>query len=125
MLQEVADLLAPLAAERQVTMSIDLGDEPEAYVRADLQRLKQILLNLLSNAIKYNRVGGYVVMRVRRRADRIRIAVSRHGRGPAARGGRQALQPLRAPRRVLDLDGGHRPRARALARPRRVRWAAS
>ena len=32
----------------------------ESYVRADRQRLHEVLLNLISNAIKYNRRGGHV-----------------------------------------------------------------
>ena len=81
-LREVADLVSPLAADREITMSIDPGPEPEVHVRADLQRFKQILLNLLSNAIKYNRHGGMVTVRVRPHADgRTRIAVSDTGQG--------------------------------------------
>jgi signal transduction histidine kinase len=37
----------------------------DVYVRADQQRLMQVLLNLLSNAIKYNRAGGTVELLAR------------------------------------------------------------
>ena len=33
------------------------------FVRADMTRLKQIVINLLSNAIKYNKADGSVVSR--------------------------------------------------------------
>ncbi len=36
------------------------------HVRADMQRLRQVLLNLLSNAVKYNRPGGWVQVRSQR-----------------------------------------------------------
>ena len=52
-------LIAPLAAERSLTVTIDEID-PELYVAADIQRLKQVLLNLLSNAVKYSQEGGSV-----------------------------------------------------------------
>jgi signal transduction histidine kinase/ActR/RegA family two-component response regulator/HPt (histidine-containing phosphotransfer) domain-containing protein len=42
---------------RQGSVNVDL------YVRADRQRLLQVLLNLVSNAVKYNRRGGNVVIR--------------------------------------------------------------
>src|SRR5690606_25657632 len=39
---------------------LEPADVPAAHVRADRQRLTQVLLNLLSNAVKYNRPGGEV-----------------------------------------------------------------
>jgi PAS domain S-box-containing protein len=60
---DIAHLLEPLAAERQV--SIVSRTSPEAPLAlADGQRLKQVLLNLVSNAIKYNRHGGGVDLHV-------------------------------------------------------------
>jgi PAS domain S-box-containing protein len=58
---ETADLVTPGAIERDVAVVVDPGDE-DLWVRADLQRLKQVLLNLLSNAVKYNRPGGYIAV---------------------------------------------------------------
>jgi PAS domain S-box-containing protein len=57
---EALDLVRPLAAASGI--SLDEGDIRTCthYVRADRQRLKQILLNLLANAVKYNRQGGSV-----------------------------------------------------------------
>jgi signal transduction histidine kinase/CheY-like chemotaxis protein/CHASE1-domain containing sensor protein len=57
-LSEVLDLVAPLAAERNVTLEGPSKAAADKYVLADNQRLRQVLLNLLSNAIKYNREGG-------------------------------------------------------------------
>jgi len=60
--QEAIDLVRPLAAER--TIEINVGDTiPQgAWVRADRQRLRQVLLNILSNAVKYNREGGRIAI---------------------------------------------------------------
>jgi CheY-like chemotaxis protein/anti-sigma regulatory factor (Ser/Thr protein kinase) len=52
-----------------------------AWVAADLQKLRQVLLNLVSNAIKYNVAGGEVSTMARRVEDRIRIEVKDTGRG--------------------------------------------
>ncbi|HZC70033.1 MAG TPA: ATP-binding protein [Jatrophihabitans sp.] len=57
---EAVDLVRPLAAERGIHLLGNDTDSCDAYVFADRQRLKQILLNLLGNAIKYNREGGTV-----------------------------------------------------------------
>ncbi|MBX6365189.1 MAG: PAS domain S-box protein [Gemmatimonadetes bacterium] len=58
--EEAIGLVRPLAA--QLHVQLEAGPEPagDVYVRADRQRLAQVLLNLLSNAIKYNRPGGRV-----------------------------------------------------------------
>ncbi len=50
-----------LAEERGVTLSLSVPADLPA-LRADTQRLHQVLLNLLSNAIKYNRAQGSVVV---------------------------------------------------------------
>ena len=51
--------MAPLAAERSITISPDCTD-PAVAVYADRRRLSQVLVNLFSNAIKYNHPGGAV-----------------------------------------------------------------
>ncbi len=52
------ELLSPLAQGRQVRFDNQLG--PGLWVRADAQRLRQVVLNIVSNAIKYNHIGGAV-----------------------------------------------------------------
>jgi PAS domain S-box-containing protein len=63
--QEVLDLTAPLAAEHGILIRTSWPAKANPYVRADRQRLKQILLNLLANAVKFNREGGSVVVTCR------------------------------------------------------------
>ena len=54
-------LIRPLAAQRGITLNDGVTAACDArHVRADRQRLNQILMNLLSNAVKYNRAGGHV-----------------------------------------------------------------
>ena len=62
------DALAPMAAERDVAIQIDVAGADTAAVRADSNALEQVLVNLLSNAIKYNRHGGRVTLRYRAEA---------------------------------------------------------
>jgi PAS domain S-box-containing protein len=74
-------LVAPLAAQRQIEVSV--ADSPllRSFVLADRQRLSQILLNLLSNAVKYNRHGGRVTLSAEAAGDRLRINVTDTGAG--------------------------------------------
>jgi PAS domain S-box-containing protein len=59
-LQEALALARPLAAQAEVALNGTPAPEDALFVRADRQRLVQVLLNLLSNAIKYNHPGGEV-----------------------------------------------------------------
>jgi CheY-like chemotaxis protein/two-component sensor histidine kinase len=58
-LQEARSLIMPLAVQRKLTIE-ECAVGPDVYIRADRQRLVQVLLNLLSNAVKYNRPEGTV-----------------------------------------------------------------
>jgi PAS domain S-box-containing protein len=84
-LHEAASLIRPLAAERGCTLE-EVPACPR-YVRADRQRLTQVLLNLLSNAVKYNRPGGSVRLACRVvegvDGERLRIEVQDTGPGIA------------------------------------------
>jgi len=80
-LQEVLDLIAPLAAQRGIRLSGDAMDG-DVFVLADLQRLEQVLLNLLSNAVKYNVPGGSVTVSCEpSRRGWLRFSVRDTGRG--------------------------------------------
>jgi signal transduction histidine kinase/ActR/RegA family two-component response regulator len=79
--RESCQLMAPLAADRSITISPTLP-WPALAVRADRQRLRQILVNLLSNAIKYNRAGGTVTITCQPAGpDRIDLTVADTGPG--------------------------------------------
>ncbi len=78
---ETTQMLASLAAQQGVRVSIDPAPSP--WARADRKRLKQVLNNLLSNAIKYNRRGGRVMVAVSSSNDagEVRVTVTDTGRG--------------------------------------------
>ncbi len=59
---EILDIVRPQANERKIKFELPGTGENSLYVKADKQRLKQILLNLISNAIKYNKKEGLVVL---------------------------------------------------------------
>jgi PAS domain S-box-containing protein len=80
-IREALDLMRPLAAERSILLEANCPAETAAYVLADRQRLKQVLLNLLSNAVKYTGMEGSVTVSVDAGGDATRISVRDTGAG--------------------------------------------
>jgi signal transduction histidine kinase len=84
---EVAGLMEPQLSARSLTLDVDLARQPGGeplLVRADRDKLAQVLLNLLSNAVKFTGAGG-----------RVRIELGAHARDGA-----------RAELRVIDTGIG-------------------
>ena len=84
-LREAINLVRPLAQENRCVIAddpaVDAAIDDSVWVRADRQRLAQVLLNLLSNALKYNRAGGRVWITCDAPVpERVRIGV--HDTGP-------------------------------------------
>ncbi len=98
-LADVLELIRPLSMSCGVTLAPAPALDGTAIVRADEQRLRQVLLNLLDNAVKYNHPAGAVAVTVARQpGDRFRICVTDTGRGVAA----QDLDPMFRPFERLD-----------------------
>jgi PAS domain S-box-containing protein len=80
--QQSAELVRPLASVRGIAVGTELDELTGCHVRADRQRVKQILLNLLGNAVKYNREGGTVTIACARAGEgRVRMSVTDTGAG--------------------------------------------
>lgn len=62
-------------------VNVVLGQEDQALVMGDADRLKQLLLNLVDNAIKYTPAGGTVTLSLVRDAESVRIAIQDTGVG--------------------------------------------
>lgn len=83
-IREALDLVRIMAQDRNVTFKLDATADCERYIRADQQRLKQVLVNLLSNAVKYNVPNGEVVVGCQEReGGLLRITVTDTGVGIA------------------------------------------
>ena len=84
-LAEALSLIRPLADAADVRLIADPSECADLHVRADQQRLKQVLINLLSNAVKYNRPGGSVSVQCTQVAERrVEVAVTDTGHGMSA-----------------------------------------
>ena len=82
LLADAMEMIQPMAEGRRVTIHQPDIEDGCHYVRADTQRLKQVLINLHSNAVKYNREGGEVEVSAERAgSDWVRIHVTDTGPG--------------------------------------------
>jgi two-component system, OmpR family, phosphate regulon sensor histidine kinase PhoR len=78
--QSVLEELTRQAQERAITISLKIPEQlPD--VRADAQRLHQVLFNLLDNAIKYTQAGGRVTILAAEKDGAIETAVADDGVG--------------------------------------------
>ena len=109
--------MAPLAAERSISI-IQNCAHPALAVRADRQRLSQVLVNLLSNAIKYNHRGGTVTFSCRAEGTgQASIMVSDTGPGLSPENIERVFIPferLGAEQTAIEGTGIGLPLARAL-----------
>jgi signal transduction histidine kinase/CheY-like chemotaxis protein len=116
--EETCQLMAALAAERSITISL-CSPEPGLAVLADQQRLRQILVNLVSNAIKYNRRGGTVSITCQAEGDhQVSLVVTDTGPGIRAADLERIFAPferLGVEQTGIEGTGIGLPLARALA----------
>jgi signal transduction histidine kinase/CheY-like chemotaxis protein len=61
--QEVITDLEPLAEQNNIKCEV-VGSDSETTIYTDGDKYQRILTNLISNAIKYNRVGGFVSVKI-------------------------------------------------------------
>ena len=80
-LDDVLDLVSPLAAERGIRLERIPGKRLERAALADPMRLKQVLLNLVTNAIKFTPSGGHVDIGVYREGRNAVLQIEDTGPG--------------------------------------------
>ncbi|MBA3542594.1 MAG: CHASE3 domain-containing protein [Deltaproteobacteria bacterium] len=81
LLHETTEVFAELAVREQVRL--ETVAPPNAIVRADRERVLQVLANLVGNAIKFTPKGGVVTLSAERGATSVRFAISDTGPGIA------------------------------------------
>lgn len=89
-----AQAAVPLAQQRGLELIMHMPLEP-LPVRADLQRLGQVLDNLLSNALKFTQAPGKITVRVEQTGGLARVQVTDTGIGLSAADRDGLFQPFR------------------------------
>jgi len=77
--RDATELFEFVAQEKSITVLTALS--PDLIVRADRNRLRQVMVNLLDNAIKYSAPGDRVEISAAPRADEVVITVTDTGAG--------------------------------------------
>jgi signal transduction histidine kinase/DNA-binding response OmpR family regulator len=117
LVEEAAQLMSPLAAERAIQISSGCT-HPGLAARADRQRLSQVLVNLISNAVKYNRRGGAITITCHDREEgQVTVSVADTGAGLTAADLERIFQPferLGAAQTSIEGTGIGLPLARSL-----------
>ena len=80
LLENIVSELLPVATEKRQSLTLDIPPSVP-MVKADGQRLEQILLNLLTNAIKFTGEGGKIQLRLRRKGAEMVVEVKDNGPG--------------------------------------------
>jgi signal transduction histidine kinase len=84
LLREAVEIFRPLATAKSLTLALAVPGVP-LRVRADQDRMFQVLSNLLSNAIKFSSVKGSITVQATRVGHDLEIAVRDDGPGIAER----------------------------------------
>ena len=103
LLEECADVVAPLAADRGLQFRRTLG--PGLGIVAGPHQVRGVVTNLLSNAIEYNKAGGTVELAARREGEWLVVIVRDTGRGIPAEHLPHLFEPF------YRVDGVRRPEA--------------
>lgn len=90
------------AQEEAHQVTLDLPDHWLA-VRADPERIHQILANLLTNAISYSPDGGEVRVSARQAGERVRVEIADHGIGMDAEDQRRVFDRFYRARRGREI----------------------
>ncbi|MDR9467228.1 sensor histidine kinase [Marinospirillum sp.] len=80
LIDQVVAEFSPFARERRIEIQIEALDEP-LNIKADPDRLQQVLYNLLSNAVKFSEAGSLVEVKVKQRGQKVRVAIKDQGEG--------------------------------------------
>jgi signal transduction histidine kinase len=103
MLNQCAELAGSLAAERSINLVRRVkGKIP---VRAELGRLRSVVLNLVSNAIEYNAPGGTVELSAQTDGDDTEIIVKDNGPGISPEHLPHLFQPFYRATKAREADG--------------------
>jgi len=86
-------LVAPQVSAKRLALAF-AGCDPALKVRADAEKLQQVVLNLLTNAVKFTEPGGHITLGCTPRIDAVAITVTDTGHGIPAEQLERIFEPF-------------------------------
>jgi len=83
LVEEIFEQVEAKARKRGITLKLDAPEGP-VYVKADMQRISQVIMNLVVNAIKYGNENGKVIVELVEKKKVVQISVIDNGPGIAS-----------------------------------------
>lgn len=105
LIEEIADLYAPVVEEAGMRFSVEMLPGPVAPVPMHRELLSQALANLIDNALRHGTAGGAVALSLAAAAGELRLTVADRGPGIAAADRVQALSRFGRLDRARSLPG--------------------
>lgn len=85
LVKNVFEMLEMKAAKKKITLTFDMDYEQPVYVRADRERIQQVLVNLVVNSLKYGRVKGTTEVSIENLIkNKVIVRVTDNGEGISA-----------------------------------------
>lgn len=81
MVTNIFGRLENITQDKNITLKVKPDDLTEVWVKADPDRMEQVMLNLIENAVKYGNEGGKVIVHFNEGKKYIEIAVRDNGPG--------------------------------------------
>jgi signal transduction histidine kinase len=105
LVEEIADLYAPMVEEAGLRFTVALPPAPVAPVGLHRELLSQALANLIDNALRHAGEGGAIALSLEAGQDEVRFSVADRGPGIAAADRAQALSRFGRLDRARSLPG--------------------
>ncbi len=77
---EIRNQMNPRAQRHSIDLKLELEDDL-AFIKADRNRLKQVMINILDNSLKYTQEGGFIKISSQSQRDEILISIEDSGIG--------------------------------------------
>lgn len=93
LIQDVMTEMSFFASKKSISLQMEL-DQQVGSIRADRNKLQQILINLVSNAIKFGKEKGFVTIRATQMHDALHIEVIDNGIGISTEDQQKLFKPF-------------------------------